>query len=155
MSAGAGFIAPGALQLDSFEGEALVQVRVPARSERLRIVRKFVEQVATLSGCGEACARDMVIAIDEACQNVIRHAYGGEECGEFVLDIRRSDDRLIFNLIDFAEPVDLSLVRPRNLDELRPGGLGTHFIRECMDEAGFLAPPEGAGNRLQMSKRIE
>jgi len=155
MSAVAGSLPSVGLQLDGFEGEALVQVRIQARPERLRIVRKLVEQVAGAAGCGEACVRDMVIAIDEACQNVIRHAYGGDASGELVLDIRQRDDHLIFNLIDFAEPVDVSMVKPRELDELRPGGLGTHFIQECMDEAGFVAPPDGAGNRLQMSRRIE
>jgi sigma-B regulation protein RsbU (phosphoserine phosphatase) len=45
-------------------------------------------------------------------------------------------------------------IHPRPLDELRPGGLGTHFIRTVMDEVAFLPPPAGAGNLLQMTKRI-
>ena len=154
MSGKAG-LSPNALELDCFDGESLVQIRLHARPDRLRIVRKVVEQVAAGAGCSEASVRDIVIAIDEACQNVIRHAYSNDASGEFVLDIRQRDNHLVFNLVDFADPVDVSLVKPRDLDELRPGGLGTHFIHECMDEAGFEPPPEGAGNRLQMSKRIE
>ena len=137
------------------DGEHIIEIRIEARPERLRLVRALVSEVARANGCSEPCARDMVIALDEACQNVIRHAYGGDPDGEILLDVRRVGDRQTFNLIDFAAPVDSSKVRPRNLHEVKPGGLGTHFIKECMDEASFCTPPAGAGNRLRMVKRIE
>ncbi len=137
------------------EGERVVQIRVDSRPERLRLVRAVVGEAATLCGCSENCVRDIVIAVDEACQNVIRHAYGGNPDGEILIDIRRDGDRIAFNIIDFAEPVDVSKVKPRSLEELRPGGLGIHFISQCMDDARFRAPPNGAGNRLWMVKRIE
>ena len=55
-----------------------------------------------------------------------------------------------------GEPVDpFADEAPPEVDDVRPGGLGTHFIIECMDEAGFLPPPAGAGNRLWMAKKIE
>ncbi len=136
------------------DGERIIELRVAARPERLRLVRNLVSEVARANGCSEPCIRDMVIALDEACQNIIRHAYGGDPDGDIVLDIRRAGDQMTFNLIDFAAPVDVSKVRPRSLGDVRPGGLGTHFIQECMDEAGFRPPPAGAGNRLRMVKRI-
>lgn len=137
------------------EGERVVQIRVDSRPETLRLVRTVVGEAATLCGCSENCVRDIVIAVDEACQNVIRHAYRGDPDGEILIDIRREGDRIAFNVIDFADPVDLSKLKPRSLEELRPGGLGIHFISQCMDDARFRAPPEGAGNRLWMVKRIE
>lgn len=137
------------------EGERVVQIRVDSRPEKLRLVRAAVGEAATLCGCSEECVRDIVIAVDEACQNVIRHAYGGDPNGEILIDIRREGDRIAFNIIDFAKPVDVSKVKPRSLEELRPGGLGIHFISQCMDDARFRTPPEGAGNRLWMVKRIE
>ena len=133
----------------------MVQIRVDSRAETLRLVRAVVGEAAALCGCSENCVRDIVIAVDEACQNVIRHAYGGKPDGEIHIDIRRDGDRIEFNVIDFAEPVDVSKVKPRSLEELRPGGLGIHFISQCMDDARFRSPPDGAGNRLWMVKRIE
>ncbi len=53
------------------------------------------------------------------------------------------------------EPIDPKTVRPRDLDDVRPGGLGTHFIAEVMDDAKFERPPSGNGNLLIMVKRIE
>lgn len=145
----------GSKQRAGIEGERVVQIRVDARPETLRLVRAVVGEAAALCGCSENCVRDIVIAVDEACQNVIRHAYGGKPDGEILIDIRREDDRIAFNVIDFADPVDVSKVKPRSLEDLRPGGLGIHFISQCMDDARFRAPPEGAGNRLWMVKRIE
>ncbi len=136
-------------------GEAVVSLRVPARVKSLRLVRRLMREAAAASGCGDTCTRDIVIAVDEACQNVIRHAYGDRASGDIVIDVRRQGDALTVDVVDFAPPVDPSSVHPRPLDELRPGGLGTHFIRECMDESEFREPPAGAGNRLWMSKKIE
>ena len=57
-------------------------------------------------------------------------------------------------LRDFASPADPDSMRPRDLDDIIPGGLGTHFIREIMDSAEFLPPPGGEGNLLQLTKKI-
>tara|TARA_Y100001934_G_scaffold260567_1_gene332964 strand:+ start:189 stop:536 length:348 start_codon:yes stop_codon:yes gene_type:complete len=113
-----------------------------------------VSEAAKSSGCEEDCVRDIVLAVDEACQNVIRHAYGGDPEQVICIDIRRSSDRLFFDVMDFAVPVDPSQIKARSLDEIRPGGLGTHFIDECMDEAEYPTPPPGVGNLLRMVKRI-
>ncbi|MDX1514101.1 MAG: ATP-binding protein, partial [Gammaproteobacteria bacterium] len=128
---------------DVLDGEPVVQITVASRPDKLRLVRSVVTEAAMAVGCGEACIHDIVIAVDEACQNVIRHAYGGDPEQEILIDIRREGDRIAFNIIDYAPPVDVSQVKPRSLDDLRPGGLGTHFISECMDDARFRRPPRG------------
>ena len=137
------------------KGERIIELRFLSRPGRLKLVRTVVLEAARANGCGEKCAQDIVSAVDEACQNVIRHAYRGNPDGEITLEIYRIDNRIVFDLVDYADPVDETSVRPRNLDDVKPGGLGTHFIRECMDEADFRTPPPGAGNRLRMAKRIE
>ena len=85
---------------------------------------------------------------------MIRHAYGNTGVGEVVLEIRREGEDVVFLLRDFAAPVDVERIKPRDLDDLRPGGLGTHFIREVMDDVTFLPPPEDGGNLLRMKKKI-
>ena len=136
------------------EGERVVEIRFSSRPDRLAMVRATVSAAAQSCGCGEACVQDIIIAVSEACQNVIRHAYGGAADGEIVLDIRKNGHRLIFELLDFAPPVDVAKIRPRPLEEIRPGGLGTHYIQECMDQCGFVPAPEGAGNLFRMVKQI-
>lgn len=136
------------------DGERLVAIRIPSQPDRLRLVRATISEAAVVSGCSEQCVRDIVLAVDEACQNIIRHAYGGDPTREIILDVRRSRDRIVFDIVDFADPVDVGEIKPRKLDDIRPGGLGTHFIKECMDKTEYPPPPEGAGNLLRMVKRI-
>ncbi len=134
--------------------EELMKLEVGARPDRLKLVRRAVAEAAALCGCGEALARDLILAVDEACQNVIRHAYGDDADGDMVLEIRRRGDELIFLLRDFAPAVDVARIRPRDLDDVRPGGLGTHLIGAVMDDVAFLPPPAGGGNLLRMVKKI-
>lgn len=135
-------------------GEAVLSVRVPARVGSLRLVRRLVREAARACGCANTCVQDTVLAVDEACQNVIRHAYGAHASGDMLIEVRRDGGRLVIDLVDFAPPVDTSTIHPRPLEELRPGGLGTHFINECMDACEFRPPPPGAGNHLRMAKAI-
>lgn len=133
--------------------EQLFRIDIPARADRLKLVRALVSEAAADRGCPEDKVRDLTIAVDEACQNVIRHAYGND-AGRMILEAREQGDNLVFFLRDFAPPVDVSQVCPRDLEDLRPGGLGTHLMRAVLDEVEFMPPPEDGGNMLKMVKRI-
>ena len=137
-----------------FPGEPISQMRIASRPDCLRLVRTMVREAGDANGCGDDCISQMVMAVDEACQNIIRHAYLGDPDGEIVVDIRRQGETIEIHLLDFAAPVDVSSSKPRRLDEVKPGGLGTHFIQECVDECGFLTPPDGTGNCLRLVKKI-
>ena len=134
--------------------ERLLSHRFAARPAELREARAAVEKVCRNVGCSEPCTRDVVLAVDEACQNVIRHAYQGDPEGEIVLELLHDGEDLVVYLRDFAPRVDPEAIRPRDLDDVRPGGLGTHFIREVTDSHEFLTPEDGEGNLLRMRKRI-
>lgn len=136
-------------------GEGLLRLRFPSRADELKGVRDAVAAVFEKIGCSAAQSRDLVLALDEACQNVIRHAYGGDPDGEITLEIRQRGDDLILLLRDFADTADPGTIKPRDLDEVRPGGLGTHLIREIMDEVDYAAAPGDGGNLLRMIKRLK
>ena len=133
--------------------KAIFEERFAASPSALREIRAAVQQVTEDCGAPTPCANDIVLAVDEACQNIIRHAYSGEP-GDIVLRIERSADDLVISLIDFAPEVDVNEVRGRELDDVKPGGLGTHFIREVMDRVEFVEAPPDCGNMLRMVKRI-
>lgn len=134
--------------------DKLVELRFPAIPDRLCLVRVMVRRGAKLAGCSDELCEQLTLAVNEACTNIIQHAYGGAEADEIVLEIFNNKSSIRFRLMDFAAPVNLDSVKPRALDDLRPGGLGTHFIREIMDEyeIGHLA--DGRGNFLEMTKNI-
>ena len=133
----------------------VLELRVPARAAELKRIREAVREVVGSCGCSAQSTADIVLALDEACQNIIRHAYNGDPDGVIELLIERRGNELIFSLTDFAPAIDPDQVKPRDLDDIRPGGLGTHFIRRVMDETDFVPPPSGRGNLLRMVRRID
>jgi sigma-B regulation protein RsbU (phosphoserine phosphatase) len=137
------------------DGAPILSRRFPARADQLADARSAVREALAAQGLAEATAGDVVMAIDEACQNVIRHAYGEDAKGDIVLELRLAGGLLTATLRDFAPRVSPDCMQPRDLDEVRPGGLGTHFMFEVMDEVGFVEPPPaGGGNLLRMVKQL-
>lgn len=132
----------------------LLDFRIPARASELHGVRARIRACVADAGASEACVSDVVMAVDEACQNIIRHAYRDLEDGVIEIAVERQGPELVFSLRDYAPEIDPARVRPRDLEDLRPGGLGTHLIRQGMDRTEFLRPPSGPGNLLRMVKRI-
>lgn len=132
----------------------LAEIRFSSRPDQLREVRSVVRKAVKTQGYIPDVANCIVLAIDEACTNIIKHAYGERLTGEIVLEILSNSTETIFRLTDFAEAVDKKSIRSRELEDVRPGGLGVHFIHEVMDEVEFLEPPEGVGNILEMRKKL-
>ena len=116
-----------------------------------RALREALEGV----GCESLLSADIVSAVDEASQNVIRHAYEQGPVGPVELAVEKQGETLVFWLRDFAPPVDPAVIDAgRDFADVRPGGLGTRFMKELMDEVGFVDPPGGQGNLLKMVKRL-
>ena len=135
--------------------EPIVELRIPALADRMSLVRATLRSAAQHCGFDDSSTQDLVLAVCEACQNVIQHGYAGQETGDVVLTMTRSDDGVVVRVRDFAAPVDPEIIKPRDLTDVRPGGLGIHFIKNLMDSAVFLPGPDGIGNVLQMTKKVE
>jgi anti-sigma regulatory factor (Ser/Thr protein kinase) len=123
----------------------LLKLELQSNPEMLRVVRHALGQLAeTLGFSGPEC-RAVVLAVDEALTNIIRHAYDGE--GERPIqalfsriEVRRDGEQrkaLEIVLEDCGKRVDQAKLCGRSLEEVRPGGLGLHFIQECMDTVEF------------------
>lgn len=134
--------------------ERLIQLRFPAQASRLKMVRGAVRNAALMSGMPEPQVDEVVLAVSEACMNVMQHAYGPGNDGDIIVEILREPTAMTFRVIDFAEPVDCAAIKSRDLDDLRPGGLGVHFISQVMDSAQFLDSGEATGNVFEMTKKI-
>ncbi len=141
--------------MPEFRSKRVLQLCFPARAAELKRIRDAVRESLEGCGCSAKSTADIVLAIDEACQNIIRHAYRGESDNVIELEVEHRGDGLVFTLADQAPAIDPSLVKPRYLDDIRPGGLGTHFISRVMDEVEFLRPASGRGNLLRMVRRID
>lgn len=127
----------------------------PARFDSLAAICVFVTHRAQAAGLGPRAVYAVQVAVDEACSNIIEHAYGGEGCGTIVCTCRTTKDRLIIELHDNGRPFDPADVpKPdlqADLSERPAGGLGVYFIRQLMDHVEFESTP-GKGNTLILTK---
>lgn len=130
--------------------------RIPAEAAALSGLREKLRAAIHAAGMPPEAAGYVLLALDEACTNIIRHGYRNAP-GQ-TLDVEALHDAgaesLIFHLLDYAPPVDPSKIKPRELDDIRPGGLGVHFIQHIMDAASYVPPPPGYGNCLRLSVRL-
>ena len=133
----------------------LLKFHFESKPEKLRLVRELVKNTTSSIGCNPELCEKLVIAVNEACMNVIQHADHGEYSGEIILEILNNEGQLLFRLEDNASPMDLESAKPRDLNEIRPGGLGIHFIREIMDDYVMGHLKGETGNYLEMRKRID
>lgn len=134
--------------------DRIARIHFLSSPEQLRPVRDAVRQLAVEQGCSDKNLDCLVMAINEACMNVIQHAYNNRDDGEMILEFWREQDLLSIRLFDFAEPVDRDCIKSRDLDDIKPGGLGVHIMQQVMDTVVYKDAPDGEGNMLEMRKRI-
>lgn len=127
----------------------------PAQARELGHTRALARTFLNNHGWHSDRIEESVLAIDEACQNIIRHAYKGECDAPITLHIEVHDNALVIVLEDNAPAVSPDCMLPRAFDDIRPGGLGCHFIRQVMDTVGLTPSPTGHGNILRMIKHKE
>lgn len=136
------------------EEATVYELAVPAQFENLALIGDFIASVARRAGFDEKGVFNLQLACDEACTNVIEHAYGGG-LGCIRIAVSVCPDRIQIDVHDTGRPFDPTAVRMPDLDapleRRETGGLGLHFMRSIMDEVRFEFG-EG-GNRLTMVKR--
>lgn len=135
-------------------GYPLLDWQCASSPKALKEVRRKVRETLVRVGCGGEELNRLVLAVDEACANIIRHAYGGDESRSIQIRVERLAAELIFKLRDWAAPVDPQKIAPRRLEDYRPGGLGVHFIDSVMSSRRYVRPDDGEGNLLIMTHRI-
>lgn len=134
--------------------QVILAHRFSARAIDLGPARTMTRTALNNHGWHSDIVEDIVLAIDEACQNIIRHAYGGECDEPITLSIELHDNNLVVILEDHAPTVSPDCMNPRAFDDIRPGGLGCHFMRQVMNTVSIKPLPTGQGNCLRMVKSL-
>lgn len=137
--------------------------RFPAHLSELRDLRVNIEREALNFGFPESVAASIVLAVDEACANVIEHSYSSEEAlnsisaTTLLVEVITNGSRFVVRITDSGDPYLGD--RPGRLDlrqKVRSGskgGLGLHIIHRVMDDVQYTAGT-GPTNTLQLVKYL-
>ena len=128
----------------------------PVDSSSLKDVRSFAREVLAKDPLFKTTSDDVVLALAEAAQNIVKHGYKGIEntTDKMQIKISLNNNELEIGFFDKGKPVVPGNVQHRKLDDIKPGGLGTFFIKQIMDEAVFKKDQKGWVNHLVLSKKI-
>ena len=125
-------------------------------SSNLKEVRTFSREVFEKINLPQEQKDELVLAIAEAAQNIVKHAYKDVEETTDAMQIKISlkDGDLEIGFFDKGKPVVPENIQHRKLDDIKPGGLGTFFIKQIMDGAVFKKDQKGWVNHLILTKKI-
>ena len=122
-------------------------------SSSLKEVRVFARDIFKKSSVFENDTDDLVLALAEAAQNIVKHGYNNEPTeDEMRIIIKFKENVLSMELMDKGKPVVPSNIKPRDLDDIKAGGLGTFFIGQIMDEVVFKTTKVNWVNHLILTK---
>ena len=125
-------------------------------SASLKDVRTFSRDVFEKFKIDENLREELVLAIAEAAQNIVKHAYKDfpNTQDRMVVRISCKDEVLEISFFDKGKPVEESKVKHRAIDDIKPGGLGTFFIQEIMDSIKFEPGKKPWINNLVLTKQL-
>ena len=137
--------------------ECSTSLRMKAVLENVPRAIECVTEWAKEAGFDERALYEIQLAVDEACANVVDHAYQGTEPGDIEVTCCLDGQILTIQVRDWGQGFDLASVEDPDLEapleERSLGGLGLFLVRQVMDDVQFRSDPE-LGNELMMSKRL-
>lgn len=134
--------------------ESVHRLSIPSSTRHLGEVRRFVEDHARQARLREDDIEHFKIAVDEACTNIIKHAYLGEDQHQIDLDVIVDEDRFTVRIRDDGRAFHPSMYTEPNIfkfaETRRAGGFGVHIMKRFMDKVEFQS--NGNVNEVRLTK---
>jgi serine/threonine-protein kinase RsbW len=135
--------------------ERTFQLHVPSSTENLSMIRDFVGSIGERAGFTTGEKVKLALAVDEACANVMEHAYGSDGTCEVTVKATIDSDAVQIRIVDTGRGFDPTTVTEMDLESMiqqrKSGGLGMRLIKSLMDEVHYEIGP-GQKNELAMTK---
>jgi len=133
------------------------RLRIPSQTDNLEIIREFVARIAEKHGFDDEDVNKIELAVDEACANVIKHAYGRNEYKPIDIVIKVDGRKLTVIVVDKGKGFDPKSIKAPDMKEylskMRVGGLGLYLMETLMDEVDFDIKP-GKRNQVKLVKYL-
>jgi serine/threonine-protein kinase RsbW len=132
-------------------------LKIESRTERLITVREFVSAAARAFGFDDEDISKITLAVDEACTNVIKHAYKFDPAKELLITIKENDSMFQVSILDNGKQFNPAEVSAPNMKEyltqFRRGGLGVYLMKSLMDKVEYDIIP-GKKNEVRLTKYL-
>ena len=131
------------------------QLKIPSQSDNLALIRELVTKIASQIGIDNDEANKIELAVDEACTNVIKHAYGSNSNQIIDILIKIDGKKIVIIVSDRGKGFDPNTIKTPDLNESiksgKKGGLGICLMKTLMDKVDFQIKP-GQKNQVKMIK---
>ena len=133
------------------------ELKVKSKTDNLSVIRDFISSNAHKAGISTEAVDNIMLAVDEACTNIIKHAYKSYPEGEIIIKINYDINKFTILIIDYGKTFDPTSVPKPDLKkyyhEHKVGGLGMYLMRKLMDDVKYTTVP-GKYNQVLLSKNI-
>lgn len=133
------------------------KLAVSSKTENLSDIRDFVSENALKAGLKQKEIDDLILAVDEACTNIIKHAYKSFPEGKIQIEIEYDSKKFTVKLIDYGTSFDPEQIPDPDLQKYyrqrRVGGLGLYLMKTLMDDVQYISVP-GEYNQVLLSKNL-
>ncbi len=133
------------------------KLKVKSRTDNLSIIRDFVNTSAMDAGLQPDVVENIILAVDEACTNIIKHAYKSFPDGELIIKTKSTLSRFVVSITDYGKSFEPEMVPEPDLQKYyrqkRVGGLGMYLMKTFMDDVRYISVP-GKYNEVLLSKNI-
>ena len=137
--------------------DKLDKLRVKSRTKNLSRIRDFVSEKALEAGLPVDAVENIILAVDEACTNIIKHAYKSSPEGEIILNVNYDSEKFTITIIDYGKSFEPDRIPLPDLQkyyrEHKVGGLGIYLMKSLMDDVKYTSVP-GKYNKVLLSKKI-
>ena len=131
-------------------------INVNASTEELARVREFIADFAGQCNCTKKDIHEIQMAVDEACTNIIKHAYEYDDRRELTISVHYTGDKMVIKIIDDGKPFDPGIYTNPDLQKRiknkKRGGFGIYLIRSFMDEVEYAN--DNGKNELRMVRKM-
>lgn len=127
-------------------------IEIKSNPKNMQFLRNFLRPLLDASPLEKESRLFVLLGVDEACTNIIRYAYHNEPNHLIRIFISIFPQHLRIHIRDFGSPINPQTISPRDLDDIRPGGLGVHFIQSTFDSVEYS--PKKYGTSLVLTKNF-
>lgn len=139
-------------------GKQKFKLKISSITDNLEVIREFINSIATKAGFNEEGADQIELAVDEACTNVIKHAYKFDTKRMLDISVFIDKEKMEIIISDKGSGFDPSKLQIPDLEkyvhESKMGGLGIHLMKTLMDEVNYSFNP-GKRNQVSLIKYLE